>query len=123
VITIRTILTLSVLSACLIGSRATFAQQSQGASAAPGQSGELEEIVVTAQRRTEKLQDVPITVDVLNSDDALKSHVWDNMTLETQVPGLVTSRENTGATLYLRGVGTVAAPGVENAVAQYVDDV
>ena len=123
-ITIRTILTLSVLSVCVIGSRATFGQQSQGATAAaPGQGGELEEIVVTAQRRSEKLQDVPITVDVLTDESALKAHVWDNMTLQTQVPGLVTSRENTGATLYLRGVGTVAAPGVENAVAQYVDDV
>ena len=122
--TIRTILTLSVLSASLIASRATFAQQSQSAgAAAPGQIGELEEVVVTAQRRSEKLQDVLITVDVLSNDEALKAHVWDNMTLETQVPGLVTSRENTGATLYLRGVGTVAAPGVENAVAQYVDDV
>ncbi len=104
--TIRTILTLSVLSASLIASRATFAQQSQSAgAAAPAQIGELEEVVVTAQRRSEKLQDVPITVDVLSNDEALKAHVWDNMTLETQVPGLVTSRENTGATLYLRGVG------------------
>ena len=123
-ITIRTIFTFSVLSACLVGSPATFGQQSQGtAAAATTQGGELQEIVVTAQRRSEKLQDVPITVDVLTDESAAKAHVWDNMTLQTQVPGLLTSRENTGATLYLRGVGTVAAPGVENAVAQYVDDV
>src|SRR5579862_4290391 len=119
----RSILAFSAVSAYFMSSIA-FAQQSQGTSAATsGQAGELSEIVVTAERRTEKLQDVPITVNVLTSGDALKTHVWDNMTLETQVPGLLTSRENTGATLYLRGVGTVAAPGVENAIAQYVDDV
>jgi len=93
VITIRTIFTFSVLSACLIGSRATFGQQSQGtAAAAASQGGELQEIVVTAQRRNEKLQDVPITVDVLTDESAAKAHVWDNMTLQTQVPGLLTSR-------------------------------
>ncbi len=117
--TLRSIVTLLVLSACLLGNRATFAQLA-GASAA---SEELGEIVVTAERRSEKLQDVPITVDVVTGTEALKANIWGNMLLQTQVPGLVTSRENTGATLYLRGVGTVAAPGVENAVAQYVDDV
>lgn len=121
--TLRSILTYSITYACLLSSGALAQQTVSTTSAAPAQASELSEIVVTAQRRSEKLQDVPITVNVLTSDQALKNHVWDNMTLETQVPGLQTSRENTGATLYLRGVGTVAAPGVENAVAQYVDDV
>jgi iron complex outermembrane receptor protein len=117
----RAILAVSVVSTGLLGFADASAQQGQPGAAA--QSNELTEIVVTAERRTENLQDVPITVSVLTSDSALKAHVWDNMTLQTQVPGLLTSRQNTGATMYMRGVGTIAAPGVENAIAQYVDDV
>ena len=112
---------------CAFGAQLCNAQQTgegQGSTTSPAEQGAaLQEVVVTAERRTENLQDVPISVDVLSNLDASKAHVWDNMTLQTEVPGLVTSRENTGATLFLRGVGTVSAPGVENAIAQYVDDV
>src|SRR3984957_15101243 len=112
---------------CAIAAQVCNAQQTgerQRSTTTPAeQAAALQEVVVTAERRTENLQDVPISVDVLSNLDASKAHVWDNMTLQTEVPGLVTSRENTGATLFLRGVGTVSAPGVENAIAQYVDDV
>ena len=66
---------------------------------------------------------MPIAIDVVTAAEASKFGVFDNMSLQTQVPGLQSSRQVTGATLYLRGVGTISAPGVENGVATYVDDV
>lgn len=85
--------------------------------------GELQEITVTAQRRRQNLQDVPIAVSVVTAADAAKLGAVDTTTLDTEIPTLQASRETTGMTLYLRGVGTVASPGVENAVAMYVDGV
>jgi iron complex outermembrane receptor protein len=118
---------LIILLGCGLAAQISYAQQAGGAQSATQASSEsadtLQEVVVTAERRRENLQDVPIVVDVLTDQGALKAGIIDNMTLQTQVPGLVTSRENTGAAIYLRGVGTIAAPGVENAVAAYVDDV
>src|ERR1700676_5502758 len=85
--------------------------------------GALQEILVTAERRSERLQDVPIDVSVLTAAAAQKVGNTDTMTLPTQIPTLQTSRQVTGFTAYLRGVGTISGPGEENAVATYVDDV
>ena len=106
------------------GLTAQLALAQQSAPAAGGtDSGGLAEVVVTAERRTERLQDVPIEVAVVTAEDSAKFGAIDTMTLDTQIPTLQASRQTTGTTLFLRGVGTIASPGVENAVANYVDDV
>ncbi len=87
------------------------------------QATQIDEIVVTAQRRTERVQDVPIDVAVMTSKDLANTGTLDSVSLGTQIPSLQQSRQNTGATIYLRGVGTIGSPGVENAVATYIDDV
>lgn len=123
----RLILTLAISLGCLSGNQFTYAQQvsgAQAASPAPADQGEsLQEVVVTAERRSEKLQDVPIAVAVLGADTAQKLGNSDTLSLSTLVPSLQTSLQVTGMTMYLRGVGTMATPGQENAVATYVDDV
>jgi iron complex outermembrane receptor protein len=85
---------------------------------------EIGDIVVTAQRRQERLQDVPIAVSVVTSDQMTKAGINNTDALGSAVPGLVVSRgQNTGA-IYLRGVGTQnAAVGDENSVALYIDGV
>lgn len=86
-------------------------------------STQLQEVTVTAEHRTENLQSVPIDVGVVTATQGANLGVVDNMSLQMQIPALQTSRQVVGATLYLRGVGTISAPGVENGVATYVDDV
>ena len=112
------VLTLGLI-VCLVAEQVALAQASSQQVA----GDQLQEVVVTAQRRSENLQNVPIAIDVVTAAEAEKFGVFDNMSLQTQVPGLQSSRQVTGATLYLRGVGTISAPGVENGVATYVDDV
>lgn len=120
----RLFLALSVALSGVCGAGVSFAQQSVGSESIPSAAeGQLEEITVTAERRSERLQDVPIAVSVLTADEARKMGNNDNLSLFTQVPSLNTSRQLTGATIYLRGVGTSSAPGNENAVATYIDDV
>jgi len=86
-------------------------------------TGALQEVLVTAQRRREKAQDVPIAIAVLSADSIQKLGNNDTLSLPTQIPSMQTSLQVTGITMYLRGVGTMATPGQENAVATYVDDV
>lgn len=120
----RLILAWSAALSAACGAGVSFAQQSGGSeSAKPAADGQLEEITVTAERRSERLQDVPIAVSVLSADEAQKMGNNDSLSLFTQVPSLNTSRQLTGATIYLRGVGSSSAPGDENAVATYIDDV
>ncbi len=117
----RWIISLGMSAGCALAATAALAQQATQAS--DSDQGKLTEIVVTAERRSERLQDVPIDVAVVTAEDTAKLGAIDTMSLDTQIPTLQSSRQTTGTTIFLRGVGTVASPGIENAVANYVDDV
>jgi iron complex outermembrane recepter protein len=85
----------------------------------------LEDIVVTAQRRSQNQQDVPISITAVTGDIAGRSGVVNTEGLSNLVPSLQFSRQTAlGGAPFIRGVGTSAVPpGVETAVATYVDDV
>jgi iron complex outermembrane recepter protein len=84
----------------------------------------LEEIVVTAQRRAENLQDVPIAVTALPASALKASGVQGTLDLPTVVPGLQMPESSGYVTPHIRGVGTAAfGAGLENSVAVYVDGV
>ncbi len=87
------------------------------------QARALEEVVVTAQKKAEDLQDVAIAVTSYSGDDLLNFGVSGTQALQVTTPGLVFS--NTGALSqpFLRGVGTrLALSGLEPSIAVYVDD-
>ncbi len=69
----------------------------------------LQEIVVTAQRREENLQDIPISVDVVSGDklDAINSGGGDIRALAGRVPSLniESSFGRTFPRFYIRGLG------------------
>lgn len=91
--------------------------------AAPYDGG-IQDIVVTAQRRAQNLQDVPVSVTALTASVLEDSGVASVENLPMMVPGLVMTRQSRGAQPYIRGVGSQnTVPGNENAVATYVDGV
>jgi iron complex outermembrane receptor protein len=93
------------------------------AGAAPQGSG-VGEIVVTAQRRAESSQRVPLSVTAVSADVAKAVGVTDIVSLQSVVPGLEFPRLFNSTTPTLRGVGTNFAIGAqESVVATYVDDV
>lgn len=87
-------------------------------------TGQLEEVVVTAQRRAESAQKVPIPI-VQFTPDALKSMgVTDTADLPLAVPGFQVAPTGAGQAYYLRGVGNNSSnPGVDSEVSTYVDGV
>ncbi len=87
----------------------------------------LEEVVVTARRRSENLQDVPIAVTAL-SGDALKLKGASDITeLAQSVPSVTlepSRATNTTLTAFIRGVGQQdPLAGYEQGVGLYLDDV
>ncbi|SCW35156.1 iron complex outermembrane recepter protein [Sphingobium faniae] len=84
----------------------------------------LEDIIVTAQRKEERLQEVPIAVNVLSGDRLVEAGLSGTTALQAVVPGLDFTATGVGGTPFLRGVGTTnAGPGNEPSVALYVDGV
>src|ERR1700736_396552 len=72
----------------------------------------LEAIIVTAQKRSERLQDVPVTVSALSSPDLQRNNVEAARDLPSVVSGLVWSNQGAWIEPNIRGVYTnVAAIG------------
>jgi outer membrane receptor protein involved in Fe transport len=83
----------------------------------------LEEIIVTAQKREESLQEVPIAVSVLSNESLERTNVTRIEDLGNAVSGVIIENKGGYTVPKVRGIGTViAGSGVYNAVATYVDD-
>ncbi|MHA3791129.1 TonB-dependent receptor [Sphingomonas sp. YL-JM2C] len=91
---------------------------------AVGAADRIEDIVVTAQRREERLQDVPVAVTAVTGAALERQGITDTRMLTASVPALDYTQQNNGALVYLRGVGTSnGGMGQETSVAIYVDGV
>jgi iron complex outermembrane recepter protein len=98
--------TTSIVAAAIVGiANPAFAQDDAAAAEEAG----LEEIVVTAQRRSENLQDVPLSVDVVSGDKlaAVNSGGGDIRAFAGRVPSLniESSFGRTFPRFYIRGLG------------------
>jgi len=81
-------------------------------------------IVVTAQRRAENLQNVPIAVSVISNEQMDRGGATDVLDLGTQVPNLNLTSTAGYLSTSLRGIGSTGiGSAVENPVALYVDGV
>jgi len=110
-----------------VGSRPTkaAAEESLGTSTASRNEGaaRVEELVVTAERRREKLQDVPIAISPTTGAQIEQANLRTLLDLSIRTPGLVNTTTAGYAQLFIRGIGTSTSnPGLETSVATYVDD-
>lgn len=86
----------------------------------------LEEVVVTATKRQQTLQEIPIAVSVVTAEAIEQSQVLDIKDLQTLVPSLrVTQLQGSAQTNFIiRGFGNGANnPGIEPSVGVFVDGV
>ncbi|MEH6588461.1 MAG: TonB-dependent receptor [Halioglobus sp.] len=90
------------------------------------QSMALEEVIVTAQKRSESLQDVPVAVNAFTSDMIQEAGINNTADLATMTPSLhslsISNPFNTK--LQIRGIGTAQSdPALEPSVGVFVDGV
>jgi iron complex outermembrane receptor protein len=100
--------------------------QSQPSTPAAAQDdGGVKDIVVTAQRRSENLQNVPVAVTALTPETLAVAGVTSTDDLKALTPGLNFNTNLGGfGQPRIRGVGTTATgPGIENPTATYIDNV
>ena len=88
--------------------------------------GDLEEIVVTAQKRSETIQSVPIAIDAIVGDALKENNIAQAVDLSSMSPNLTTKNAvgNTAPVFALRGLGLndFATNGTQP-VGVYLDDV
>ena len=88
-----------------------FASDVSGANSAPTADpqaeGGLQEIVVTAERRSENLQDTPIAVTALSQEDLDRHQIVGGADLELSVPNVTVAKSYFGGfNFQIRGIGT-----------------
>ncbi|MEP5764001.1 MAG: TonB-dependent receptor [Halieaceae bacterium] len=88
-------------------------------------SGTIEEVVVTARKRNENLQDVPMAVSAFTGDQLQNLQVDDITEVARMTPN-VTMNETSGLvggaiSVFMRGIGN--DPGLDQGVGIYVDDI
>ncbi len=106
---------------------AQVAEEAQPATDSPiVDEGTGNEIVVTATKREQTLQDVPVAVSVTTADTIERAQIRDIKDLVSIVPSLrVTQLQSSASTYFIiRGFGNGANnPGLETSVAVFVDGV
>lgn len=91
---------------------------------ASAQAVALEEIVVTARRRVETLQETPVAVSAFSADDLRQAQIEDVGDLTRVVPGLSRREGRKEGDLSIRGIGTsTAGVNIDPGVGVYVDEV
>ena len=91
------------------------------------QDGALEEIVVTATKRVESLQDVGVSVAAFSGDQISRMNVTDSTDLLSRVPNLnirSSASPSTNANVFIRGVGSTGISfNLQSGVGFYSDEV
>lgn len=114
------------IAAILTGSAAA----GHAAAASDADTGAIQDIVVTAQRRTENMQDVPITVQALTSETLAQLHASTFDDLVKYLPNVATASAGPGqSSIFMRGlsVGVMGVQGTGTTgpipnVAVYLDE-
>ncbi len=84
----------------------------------------LEEIVVTAQKRAENLQDTPIAVSAITGEMISKLAIDSTSAIATRNPSLVYSEAGGESQLYIRGIGSnIFSVGVDQSIATHIDGI
>jgi iron complex outermembrane receptor protein len=108
----------------------SFAAPAVAASAEERQAGALEEVVVTARKREESLQDTPIAISAFSAAALERQQITSTEDLDQVAPNLQFASygpltgNNSAAQVYIRGIGqSDGSSGVDPGVGLYIDDV
>jgi len=105
-----------------VTSSPAFAQTEPASDASSADDGSvLQEIVVTATKRAERLQNVSIAVSAVSSEDLANSAIVSPSDLK--IPGVQFITQSSRSTLSIRGVSSAGNPGFDQAVPVYIDGV
>ncbi len=83
----------------------------------------LEEVVVTAQKRAESLQGVPISVSVTSGEQLDDFSIGGIAELSRSIPNVTIGQNATQDSITIRGIGSGANHGFEQSVGTFIDGV
>lgn len=89
----------------------------------PDGDAQLQEVVVSAQRRQEKLRDVPISAQVISDQELLRQNLNSLADLSQTVPSVHVGSAGRSTLLYIRGIGSSENQAFDQSVGTFIDDI
>ena len=86
-------------------------------------SVQVEEVIITAQKREQSLQDVPISVTAVSAERLEAQGVENLETLSSYTPGVQIGKGAISTPITIRGIGSGSNRGFEQSVGMYVDGI
>jgi iron complex outermembrane receptor protein len=83
----------------------------------------LETITVTAQKRSQNVKDVPISILAISQENLLENNIVAAEELSSRIGNFAVSQSGQGYNLIMRGLGSGPNQGFEQTVGSYVDGV
>ena len=83
----------------------------------------LEEVMVTAQKRVESLQDVPVSVSALSGEKINDAGIQRIEDLSAYIPNFTMTESAVGNVAFIRGIGSGINQGFEQSVGMFVDGI
>jgi iron complex outermembrane receptor protein len=117
------LVTSSLLALPFAAAPAVAAAPANAASTGSESDTGLAEIVVTAQRKSEGVLSVPMSIEAESGQQLLDSGIKTSTDLELVTPGFLVSDSVGYTQIYIRGVGNSIFVGADPSVATYIDDV
>jgi len=125
-ISLRVTLLAGAASTCLFG-QPSIAQTTTQQTAQSGGGNQIEEVIVTARKREENLQTVPLAVTAVSGQDLQQHQITDVYGLQRLTPSLQTEAQHSYVgqpSFAIRGIGTnVVGLNTESSVGVVVDDI
>lgn len=87
------------------------------------QAQALEEVIVTAQKRAESLQDVPISVSAMSGEKMADAGIQSFSDMNTYVPSFSVVKDPIGDKINIRGIQSGNQAGFEQSVGTFVDGI
>jgi outer membrane receptor protein involved in Fe transport len=96
---------------------------SQGQEKAEPDNLALTEVIVTAQKRAEDLQDVPVSVQVIDSQELAQQNLNSLEALGQTVPSVHVNATGSGGQIFIRGIGSGTNQTFDQSVGMFIDDI
>lgn len=114
----------ALLAVCTGHAQAQEVVATEGATSQGGDAGPIGEIVVTAQKRSQSLQDTPLSISAVTGETLADQQITNINQLNSIIPNVQINTANGVAHITIRGIGIeFTQPGGEANVAYHVDGV
>lgn len=115
---------LPLISAAVCSAAVSPVLASTGENSTKRSSRLIEEVMVTAQKREENSQDIPIMISAFSADKLDAMGVESTADLQRITPGLTFTYTYGYTVIYMRGIGTDAfLPNADPSIATYIDGI